>query len=207
MSSDADFFALELGSGDPNPLTPAMAEKEEGVRLAAPSRVESGRGLVIPITAIARFTTEGRSALPRRLWQSLVLVAWDSTHNRLYAGLLGDPSPIPEAEDGGNEGPAEDEPVDDVPIDDEPTLPPAPLPPVADGTPDAPLAEGPDEPLPPSGAPVPLTGGYFSQYRTFDLLDVLPLPPSSARYLVFATYGPHHSNSVRIEVIEPGRKG
>lgn len=200
MNSDADFFALELGSGDPNSLTPAMGEREEGVRLAAPGRVDAGRSFVIPITAIARFTTEGRNALPRRLWQSLVLVAWDSTHNRLYAGMLGDPSPIPEAEEGAEPGPAEEEPSEE-----EPMLPPAPVPPAQEEPPDAPLVEGPEEPLPPSGPPVPLTGGYFAQYRTFDLLEVLPLPPSSARYLVFATYGPHHSNSVRIEVTEPGK--
>ena len=206
-TSDAAFFALELGSGDPNELTPPMGETETGIRIAAPALVSSGGNFTIPITAVARFTTEGRDALPTRLWQSLVVVVWDSTKNLLHAATLGDPSPIPEAEGEPIEG-------DDEPEGAPAPIPPAPTPPVKGATP-APspdddssesLFDGPDEPLPPSGPPIPLSGGYFTQYRTFDLLEAIDLPPVSARYLLFATYGPHHSNTVRIEVVEPGKQ-
>ena len=192
-AADSSYFALDLGSGDPNDLTPEFGEGEEGIKIAAPLRVPLRARLVIPITAAARFRDEVRNGLPPMLWQSLVAVVWDASRNVLHAAALGDPSPIPEAEGGD-------------PASEEEKLPPLAEPPAEPVDPNERMFDGPDEPLPPqSGTATPLTGGYFTQYRSFNLCEALTLPPLPGVYHLFVTYGPHQSNTVRIELVESGK--
>jgi hypothetical protein len=69
---------------------------------------------------------------------------------------------------------------------------PAPIPAVPDT---GPTPAGPND--------LELSGGTITKYANFDLCASVPLPPESATYDVFITYGAFRSNSVRIELVAP----
>jgi hypothetical protein len=198
-ADDAAFFSLELPSWTPAPTTPAMADDERGLRIAAPKQVILGDDVRLPISVIASFDGDVRNALPARLWPHLLAVVQDGQGRQLAAHPLGDTTPI-----SGERDPA--------PLPPEPVpMPPAATPGAttkAQAMPDVPFPlqpEGAPSDAPRGSAPV-LQASSSIGYYNFDLLEVVDLPRvAGAEYVIFLSYARFHSNSVRVRFVPPGR--
>jgi len=93
---DAAFFSLELSSSTAAPTTPALADDDRGLRIAAPAEVPLTGDVRVPVSAVARFDIDVRDTMPAMLWTFMTAVVTDEAGAVLVAKPLGEPDQVPE---------------------------------------------------------------------------------------------------------------
>jgi len=86
---DAAFLEVKTPSRGDCAGSPEFAPDAKGFLIAAPRRVAAGERTRIPVCAGSRFGDE-RDGMPAELWDDVVLVVVDVTHNRFSAKCLAD---------------------------------------------------------------------------------------------------------------------